>query len=889
MKKQTILILSILFMLMIPMDASAATITASAATTYTLSGNAKVIITFDDGLKSTIDNAMPVLKGNGQKAVAFVYEEAIVGSDGTYYTDYMSTADLTTLKNEGWDISAHSYTHCCEPIDDNDVTSQNYLVNANNSVLYHELVEVKNWLESLNFVKSAMFFAYPYGAHDEPLPTNLATTGYLGARTVEAYTELNPNYVGYTLPNYLMETLEVETAAYPPAEVIRQINLAVNNSGTLILTFHGVRTPPLTQYEYSIEDFTNISNYLKELNSTGNVQVMTMSEYFNVPATITPNVPPTPINPMTNVSSRRSVVFSWTEGEGVETSNYDIVLNGVPYKYFELNKTITIPAQPEQIMNISVYAVNNTWGIRNLSVLPLNMSATITGYTPSTPIGMASTFGSNWIKTNWTANNTGNKTDMYNVVTEVQSVTTWYNETTNTSVNVTGLTAGQTVSVKVYALNGTIGATTKNPIPAEKITSLPTTNLPVIESRDIDSVNFKMNWTVRAGNSTDSVDITTTINGGTTTTLTVSLVTNTTTEHVLSSIPAHAVVTFGVLGRNGTTGLPSLSIYGNQTMPNNLVILSNVNEEYNTPPGSIFKLYPLAYDRDIDVVTFIKGDSSDITSINTTTGEFTFDTTNVSLGKYNFSITANDNHGSNQTAIFKVNVINNPPPERNSGSSSGGSSSGGGAAMGSSESFNNIVKYDSKDLYLQSGKDSIVNLALNPGIYQLILNGQTQDLTVKVENLKGNQSGLPEVQGNALLYTNLMISSTRMNGVSFSFKLNKSAVTNPANVKVFVWSNDAWTPVEVSQLTNTDLNNVYFSVKATPSKLSKFAITEISGNDINLDSGSSIGTNTDTNLADATKVNAISNGNDEPKGSPGFEVVLSIVAVMSVLYLRRKL
>lgn len=66
-----------------------------------------VTITFDDGYLTTFTNAFPVLRSLQLKGNVAVNPEPIDG----LYSDYMTMANLRSLRDAGWSIVSHSYTH----------------------------------------------------------------------------------------------------------------------------------------------------------------------------------------------------------------------------------------------------------------------------------------------------------------------------------------------------------------------------------------------------------------------------------------------------------------------------------------------------------------------------------------------------------------------------------------------------------------------------------------------------------------------------------------------------------------------------------------------------------------------------------------------------------
>lgn len=834
--------------------------------------NAIVIITFDDGWLNTYQNAH-WLTEQGLKGVIFAIPDSVDGSN------YMSIANLKALYDAGWDISSHSYTHGL-------VTDPEFLFKADNAKLKFELGDSADWLYNQGFTHSAMFFAYPFGKYNNAsfLEKMRDSKYYTAARTVDGYGQ----HIRYS-PGEMAMLTEVIGGNIAPSVVMNEINTTINESGLIILTYHQIVTgTPANDEEYNVENFKTILKYLNTTTQSGNVRVMTLSEYFGVPSAITPLVPSTPIKSTVDDSSRKSIRFSWIDGSGpVKADNFDIIVNGVK-TYFVADRFIDVPAQPGQLIDVSLVAVNRSWGRPGYSDLLVFNSTSIPSYMPSKPINMNAEIAGSSIKANWTSNDSLNKTDMFNVNVIVQSVSKWYNETTNTSVNITGLLSGQLVTVKVYALNGTIGATTKNPESAELTITMPTTDMPTILTKTADNSNFGMKWTYKAGLNTTDVEMTIVRhfeNGTQSTTVeTVPLLTNATGEKVLSNLPPHVAVDFSIRGYSQATYLYSDNVTANLTMENNNVVLSNIvtDQDYVTAPGSTFKLNPIATDKDNDTIVFTTGEVNG-TSINSSTGEFTFNTTNLTLGRYGLNITANDSHGSITSKEFVVLVGSAPttPTRSNSG---GGGSSGGGATMGSDESISNIFKYETKDGFMRMGNDVVLKYsALNPGIYEVILNGQSQDITVRVENLKEHQKAATDITGHALLYTNVMINSVRITGFSFNFMLNKSSVTKADNVGAFVWNDGAWVKLDTKVL-SSDENKVYFHVIATPAKASKFAISE--GAILLSDSKTSEEPEI-TKLEDVNPDN--STGNDTSTAKlPGFEGVL-VIAVLAILYMRRKL
>jgi peptidoglycan/xylan/chitin deacetylase (PgdA/CDA1 family) len=119
-----------------------------------LSGNAfaqgMVTLTFDDGLVSQYNNARPIINAAGLKATFGIITQAV--RDITGDTAAMTWAQITTLKNDGGEISAHTRTHA-------DLT----LLNA--TQLQSEVQGSMSDLVAKGF--SPKTFIYPLGAENQ--------------------------------------------------------------------------------------------------------------------------------------------------------------------------------------------------------------------------------------------------------------------------------------------------------------------------------------------------------------------------------------------------------------------------------------------------------------------------------------------------------------------------------------------------------------------------------------------------------------------------------------------------------------------------------------------------------------------------------------------------
>lgn len=109
-------------------------------------GRRVALLTFDDGFKSVIDNAFPVLNDNGVTATVFVIAE-LIGEE-----DYLRATDLQFLQAHGWEIGNHTLTHAA-------------LTDLRPESIRHEIETTNQILSAITGERPACV-AYPFGLHD---------------------------------------------------------------------------------------------------------------------------------------------------------------------------------------------------------------------------------------------------------------------------------------------------------------------------------------------------------------------------------------------------------------------------------------------------------------------------------------------------------------------------------------------------------------------------------------------------------------------------------------------------------------------------------------------------------------------------------------------------
>ncbi len=460
----------------------------SMLTTPTAAATAKVILTFDDGWKTTSTNALPILQNSNQKGVVFLITDPVYRG----YADYMSLADLQTLNSASWDISSHTVTHP-------------QLTTLTPAQLSTELNNSKQWLDMNGFVRGSMFLSYPEGLYNDTVIQAVKSSGYVGARTVEILNGTYPHYIlnDPTDAQYKMKTFETDCTT-PTLNlctsdgVITEINNSISQGGLLIITFHKIvpsySGSPST--EFLSANLQNVSTYLN--GRSAEVDVVTLSEYFGAVPTPT-YIPPIPANLMA-ITGSNWIKLNWTAGVGDnKTDTFNLRIDGAAI----LNGTIVTEYNiTSAVVGKNYFVQVNALNGSTMNPTPAQLNVSIPTFMPATPTNLTATMISNKsIRLNWTEGTGGNKTDYYRVFINY----TWYPNATSPNITFNA-TPGLNYAVEIFAVNQT-NIVTMNVTSAKIIAQIPvySPRSPTNLTATVNGTDpIKLNWTEgTGGNKTD--------------------------------------------------------------------------------------------------------------------------------------------------------------------------------------------------------------------------------------------------------------------------------------------------------------------------------------------------------------------------------------------------
>lgn len=219
-----------------------------------------VIFTFDDGYDTQINNAYPVLNGNGQKASVYPYKNSVGAANK------MTEANLASLNTAGWDIGNHGETH----VDFTTITA---------TQIADEIDNMADYLDGLGYSSTSRHVAYPYGGHDwnvYSVARGKTRTGRITGNVGHAMAHIED---GTDSRPWFIKGISVLNS-HSTATLTGMIDDVIADKGVLVFVFHNiVDTDADVTSKYLTADFTTVSNYVKTKTDAGDLRCMTMSEY----------------------------------------------------------------------------------------------------------------------------------------------------------------------------------------------------------------------------------------------------------------------------------------------------------------------------------------------------------------------------------------------------------------------------------------------------------------------------------------------------------------------------------------------------------------------------------------------------------------------------------
>jgi peptidoglycan/xylan/chitin deacetylase (PgdA/CDA1 family) len=223
-----------------------------------------VSLTFDDGLASTYQHALPVMSRRGLRGTAYLIHE-LVGETG-----YLATHELDELQVAGWELAAHADSVRVH-------NAPHGLIGIPRTDRLEDWRRDRAWLSSRGS-RGFNNLALPQGLFDQTVLVDLA--GYGAFKTVRTSNFRSIETLPVADPYRLRSTGYDVTVPLGPPDRLGSLKWRIDQirsyGGWMILTFHEVVERDARGSAISISTFSDLVEYIAQQN----VPVRTVAEVW---------------------------------------------------------------------------------------------------------------------------------------------------------------------------------------------------------------------------------------------------------------------------------------------------------------------------------------------------------------------------------------------------------------------------------------------------------------------------------------------------------------------------------------------------------------------------------------------------------------------------------
>lgn len=217
----------------------------------------KVLLQSDNvGSLSTIEKMYPILNTAGLKGTVFVVS-GLIDVAGK-----LTLENLQTLYSAGWDLGNHTVDHA-------DLTAIS-IDEAEDNVL-----SCREFLLNNGFTRGANHIAFPLGATNDTVSAMLERNGFNTGRKATDRTQTVPVADMFKLDAYTIK------AADSLATVKGYVDTAITKGSTSILMIEGLADSSPSAQEWLTSDYQALIDYIKTKVSSNQLDVVTVSEWYN--------------------------------------------------------------------------------------------------------------------------------------------------------------------------------------------------------------------------------------------------------------------------------------------------------------------------------------------------------------------------------------------------------------------------------------------------------------------------------------------------------------------------------------------------------------------------------------------------------------------------------
>src|SRR5665811_163413 len=651
----------------------------------------------------------------------------------------------------------------------------------------------------------------PYGDYNNAVISAVKANGYLAARTVDndlthpQFTLASP--LLYELPTLIVRGVPgYGNPATPPSYIKNAINNTLRTKGLLIITFHIIDddseccvAKKNAPEEYKISDFKTISDFLKSKEDAGQLDVVTMSEYFGSVTALPPGRPNiTSFAPQSPVNNNEGAIttFNITVNQTVNVTWY---INGTYVSNNSNTKTAnyTNTSAKPGIWNVSALASNSNGSVRqtwiwNVTALPPGRP-NITSFAPQSPV-----------------NNNEGAITTFNITVNQTANVTWYINGTYVSNNSNTKTANYTntsakpgiwnVSALASNSNGSVRQTwiwnvTALPSGRPNITSFAPQSPVNNNEGAITTFNITVNQTV---------NVTWYING-----TYVSNNSNTKTANYTNTSAKPGIWNVSALASNSNGSVRQTWIWNVTALPPGRPNITSFAPQspVNNNEGAI-TTFNITVNQTANVTWYINGTYVSNNS-NTKTANYT--NTSAKPGIWNVSALASNSNGSvRQTWIWNVTALPSGRPNITSFAPQSPVNNNEGAITTFNITVNQTVNvtWYINDTYVSNNSNTktanYTNTSAKPGIWNVSALASNSNGSVRqtwIWNVTALPPGRPNITSfapqspvnnneGAITTFNITVNQT----VNVTWYINDTYVSNNSNTKTANYTNTSAKP-----------------------------------------------------------------------------------------------
>jgi uncharacterized repeat protein (TIGR02543 family) len=302
----------------------------------------KILFTFDDGWQDQYDYAFPILEKAGFDGTAYVCRDIASGTSA----EMMRLPQLQELYAAGWDVGNHTTNH---------LNTGASTKPADLEILRNIYLDNQNWIIQRIGARGAFHVCYPSGYYSPALIGIIQGQGVITARAANNDAEFGftPTPVTDPADFYELPVISLESSDKALDYALPAIEQAAADGSTVVFMIHRVE-PTNGNLVLTTTDLQAIVNYASRYVSAGQLNVMTISEWY---AASTP--PETPAPPAIVGDDAANTIIGMTagmeynlDGKGYQPYNAAAFastnLDGQHYILVRQAATATAPAgQPE--------------------------------------------------------------------------------------------------------------------------------------------------------------------------------------------------------------------------------------------------------------------------------------------------------------------------------------------------------------------------------------------------------------------------------------------------------------------------------------------------------------------------------------------------------------